>query len=78
MRTEPSMGLVSESWLGVEFYFIVGSLEWGTHEPPSFIVNQRQGGRKRRKHNKIELEFSLQEFPFTQAGLEGLEAILHC
>jgi hypothetical protein len=27
--------------------------------PPSFIVNQRQGERKRRKYNKIELEFSL-------------------
>jgi hypothetical protein len=43
------MRLVSESWLGVEFYFITGPLEWGAHEPPSFIVNQRQGERKRRR-----------------------------
>jgi hypothetical protein len=72
------MGLVSESWLGVEFCFIAGPLDWGAHEPPSFIVNQRQGERKRRKHNKIELDFSLQQLPFAQAGLEALEAILLC
>jgi hypothetical protein len=51
---------MSESWLGAEFCFTAGPLEWGTHEPPSFIVNQRQAERRRRrKYNKIELEFYL-------------------
>jgi hypothetical protein len=52
---------MSVSWLGVEFCFIASPLEWGTHEPPSFIVNQRQGEgkKKKRKCNKIELESSL-------------------
>jgi hypothetical protein len=44
---------MSESWLGVEFCFIASPLEWGTHEPPSFIVNQRQGERKKKEKENI-------------------------